>query len=142
MIEFFQCTGCVHDNSVKCGEFEFVETTVGGFFCKNHVPAAISSGEYVVLSGLPTGFNRIGAAGNHYIKQQSYIRMYDGDVESDAIWNTFNVPVWRMHKGGYFFVRTFMPRINVCVIDVFKGDKDDQFFKGAIDVTELSEKMD
>jgi gamma-glutamylcysteine synthetase len=37
-------------------------------------------------------------------------------------WDKFNVPVWKLVKGGYTFVRTYLPRVNESFTDVIEGE--------------------
>lgn len=49
------------------------------------------------------------------------MRLYTKDGFKNDIWSRFNVAVWAMERDGFLFVRTYMPRVDVTVVDVIEG---------------------
>lgn len=116
----YQCSGCVAGSDPDCGHAKIVEE-LGMFHCVNHCPGT-SLGPYRIALGLPKGFNRVGF--HKFENENPMIRIWrDGHVPE---WNNLNVPVWKMVVDGVLYVRTFLPRLNIGLVDVIPG--------GSIDV--------
>lgn len=135
MIEEFQCPGCVCGiDPSSCDKFKLEEA--GYFRCSSHVLGTfISPNVGPIVLGLPKGFCRMG----HSLKGP-YLRLWSDPAKSFG-WNDCNVPVWAMEKDGYLFVRTFMPRLNLSVVDVIKGGTL-ALVPGAIDVSKFIDEID
>jgi hypothetical protein len=113
-IEKFQCPGCVCGHNSNCGKY--APDTASALFsrCKSHVIGTSilgGNGAVKIALGLPKGFNRFVGTEN----PGQHIRIWDGP----PMFNLFNVPVWYMDEGEYYFVRTFVPRLGISYVDVF-----------------------
>ncbi len=119
MVEDIQCPGCVCGSNTKCGSFDLKEIDPGVWTCEGHVLGTVISRIGKVILGCPKGFNRIGP-----VEQKTYVRLIDYILLKEHIikhWGEpWNVAVWKVQFKGYIFVRTFLPRKNVCFIDVIE----------------------
>jgi hypothetical protein len=115
IVEKYQCPGCVNGNDTKCGEFEKKRE---GFSCENHVAGTISNFGRKIYLGMPKGFDIVGTisekGNNIYIRDSADVKNY---------FDPFNVPVWVIEDDGNLLVRTFVPRLNVSIINIFPGCK-------------------
>jgi hypothetical protein len=138
LIKEFQCPGCVCGiNPGECEKFEFLELD-GHVRCEGHVAGTRLMGvrSSLMCIGLPKGFNRVAG---HKDKSEPHMRMFPKGVVPD--WNKFNVATWAMEKDGFLFVRTFMPRVDITVVDVVEGGTMDMV-PGAVDVGEFVDEID
>lgn len=136
MIEEFQCPGCMHGSDTECGSFKLHEETIGYnnsqmFRCAGHVPGTSILGAGKFCLGFPKGFDKVGEIG------KPNIELYLKDEKPH--WNHLNVPVWAIDKGGFVFVRTFMPRINKTSVLVWEEGK---LPEQAIDVSKFYDDID
>ena len=126
VISDIQCPGCVGGcaPAESCDEFEF--SNEYGFKCKAHVAGTMILPNVGSINlGLPTGFNRVGCAFPHGMRDEQRtdnIRLWESQNEMNL--DKFNIPVWAMEtEDGYLFVRTYLPRTNRTYVDVIKGGK-------------------
>jgi hypothetical protein len=118
MVRKFQCSGCLHGHEPEsCTEYNLNNDGFGSD-CDNHRAATFVSGIGRLALGLPKGFNRYGAGPGVEPLVKMRIRLH---VDGPPPWDKFNVPVWKMVKDGMLFVRTYVPRINACFVDVVQG---------------------
>jgi len=143
LISEFQCPGCVGGPSPdSCSKFDFYE--LGSYFgCNSHVPGTFAMGARsgLMCLGLPRGFCRVSG---HKAKTEPQIRIHSQETfkaYEETLWNKFNIAVWAMEKDGFLFVRTFMPRIDVTVVDVVEGGTLDMV-PGAVNVGEFMDEID
>jgi hypothetical protein len=140
LIREFQCPGCVCGvNPDDCENFKFEQ--VGNWHhCEGHVPGTsflfVRSG--LICLGLPKGFCRVNR--RHEGSTEPYIRLHSKE-EFSSHWDRCNVAVWAMEKDGFLFVRTFMPRVDLTVVDVIEGGTLDMV-PGAINVGEFVAEID
>jgi len=88
--------------------------------------------------GLPKGFCRVSG---HKDKSEAHVRIFLKEGY-DAHWdNRFNIPVWAMEQDGFLFVRTFMPRVDITVVDVIEGGTL-ALVPGAVNVGEFIDEID
>jgi hypothetical protein len=120
-IEQYQCPGCVHGSSLRCGQFKPADAGVG---CGSHSPATyVVPGVGKIFLGMPKGFNRMGSLQNvmslyiyedlnelHGIKPEVEV----ASVKDAPTWYTkFNVPVWKHRTAeGPVYVKGMHPRVN------------------------------
>ena len=135
MIEKFQCPGCVCGSDTTCSYLKFDDTT-WGFRCEGHVIGTTIMGIGHVALGLPKGFSRV----NKNEQQVCKIRFHLNPDE--LIIDKFNIVVWAMEKDGYFFMRTYSPRVDRSFVDVVKGKIDWGKLPGAFDVSRFVDEMD
>jgi hypothetical protein len=111
MVERFQCPGCLHGPTPSdCDKFKLGESG-----CDGHVAGTFISSLGRIALGLPKGFNRFGA------RDELSVRLF---AEGTPLWDHLNVPVWKMHVEGFLFVRTYLPRVNGCFVDVIQSPKE------------------
>lgn len=142
MVEEFQCPGCVCGGNIHCGSYKLGKEGETGGGCRGHVLGTmIGLGNSVAL-GLPRGFNKPGydyeAEPPRAIIKMG-IRLWANGTRPD--WNHLNVPVWFLESDGVLFVRTFMPRINLGLIDVVDGGSADLVLH-ALDVAKFLDEID
>ena len=136
MIEEFQCPGCVCGyRTSDCKAFK-PEVDEGMARCLGHVTGTSISGIGRIALGLPKGFCRTGFQENG----KPFIRLWEGPKSAE--WDRCNIAVWAMESDGYLFVRTFMPRLNMSVVDVIKDGKREDLCPQAIDVGEFIDEID
>ena len=114
MVKDFQCPGCVAGSDTDCGSFLLKESEFGGFRCEGHVAGTRISMIGSIYLGLPKGFSRVG-------KDHSCCSIFLYEKEQFEYYNFCTLPVWAMEKDGYLFVRCYMPRVNMAVVQVIKG---------------------
>jgi len=140
LINEFQFTGCVGGPGPEdCPQYELVE--MDGFVrCLNHCPGTRLMGvrSSLMCLGLPKGFCRVAG---HKDKIEPHVRIFPDKEKLNGHWNKFNIPAWAMEKDGFLFVRTYMPRVDVTVVDVVQGGTLDMV-PGAVDVGEFWEEID
>lgn len=136
MIEEFQCPGCMHGPDTKdCAQFK-PERDGSMAQCIGHVPAtAVFPAVGRIVLGLPKGFNRVGSQ-----TPGPFVRCWE--AAADCVqWNKFNLATWAMESDGHLFVRTYMPRINLSVVDVIRGGTV-ALCPGAVNVGEFVDEID
>ncbi|KKN55675.1 hypothetical protein LCGC14_0579770 [marine sediment metagenome] len=138
MIEEFQCPGCVCGLDTTCLNFKFDDNDLWGFRCKGHAIGTTIMGIGHVALGLPKGFARI----NKSEQQTCKIRFHLDPIQIQKFSGKFNIVVWAMEKNGYFFMRTYSPRVDRSFVDVVKGKVDWNKLPGAFDVNEFIDDMD
>ena len=144
MVEKFQCQGCMHEGGgASCSEFKLKGSE--GKWCENHIIGTLFSTSatiYHVAIGLPKGFGRSSPcfAGKSFDHNRMGIRLW---VKEDIIpiWNELNVPVWALEEGGFLFVRTYSPRIDLSYVDVMEGGTL-ALVPNAIDVSKYKDKFE
>lgn len=138
----FQCPGCLlGDNPDSCDVYE-VDSTPGykNTGCKNHT-LGTQVGPYRFALGLPVGFNRPGFNDNESHRRRVLMRFWQ--VGEQPKWNKLNIAVWALEKDDFLFVRTYMPRIDVSVVDVIhKGKMSILSDQNVLDVAEFQDEID
>lgn len=96
----------------------------------------------LIALGLPKGFCKPGYDWSENPPRSRYtmdIRLWVAGTK--PAWNRLNVPVWAMVEGGFLFVRTFAPRVNMSWVDVIEGG-DLSLVPNAINVGEFVGEID
>lgn len=142
LIAEFQCSGCVGGISPDdCEKFRLDEMN-GWCTCGKHVPGTRLLGvrSSLMCLGLPKGFCRVAG---HKDESEPHVRIFpkvNGEAHKGH-WNKFNIAVWAMEKDGFLFVRTYMPRVDVTVVDVIEGGTL-EMVPGAVNVGEFVNEID
>ena len=136
MIEEFQCPGCVCGHNIECERFLLQETN-GYFWCDGHVPGTrlLGSRSPRMCIGLPRGFCRF----SEKDPREQIMRLWVNG--SNPKWDNLNIAVWAMEWNGYLFVRTYMPRVDISVVDVVKNGTL-EMIPNAIDVSEFWDSIE
>lgn len=113
MIENFQCPGCVCGSNTKCGNFKVINGSFDGLRCDGHVAGTRMSMIGSIYLGLPKGFNRVG-------KSHDSCEIWLYENKQFEYYNFCTLPIWAMEQDGYLFVRCYMPRVNMAVVQVIK----------------------
>tara|TARA_B100000614_G_scaffold262909_1_gene300399 strand:+ start:4616 stop:5035 length:420 start_codon:yes stop_codon:yes gene_type:complete len=138
-------------NPDECDSFKYHKHDEGnaGFGCHNHSPGTMLAGVIVtggkqaiqnVVLGLPKGFDRCGPV--DFNKQGVFVRLFDSTDQLEGHWNELNIPVWAMERDGFLFVRTYMPRINTCYVDVIHNGSREALVPSAVDVGVFADQID
>lgn len=149
MVEEFQCPGCVNGHEPKsCQAFNLIENQgCTGSRCTNHSPGTNMLGLGRIALGLPKGFNRYGLFPGKSdsiadaIDGQMIVRLWDKQVPK---YNHYNIPVWRLERNGFLFVRAFHPRLNASAVDVVQlgNNKVEEIAGQALDAGKFFEEYD
>jgi len=142
MVEEFQCPGCVHGGDTHCHLYKPSKEMGKGGMCEGHVLGTMLGLGNSIALGLPKGFNKPGydyAAEPPRAKTKMRIRLWTDGTKPK--WDHLNVPVWYLERDGLLFVRTFMPRINLGIVDVIDGGSSN-LVPNAIDVAEFLDEID
>jgi len=147
MIEKFQCPGCACGSSTTCPIFKFSDEY--GFRCESHTAGThVGRGpNSLVILGLPKGFNKVGAAINALRVKQNInnrpktplVRLWEKGKAPE--WNRLNIPVWAFEEGGYLYVRTYVPLINIGFVDVIEDGSLDMV-PAALNVKDFINEID
>lgn len=138
MIEQFQCPGCVAGSDTKCGSYESMG--YGYATCKAHVLGTFVLGVGNFAIGLPKGFCKSGWIPNTDTSLSTMsIRCWVKGKKPE--YDHFNVPVWALEKDGFLFVRVYLPRVNMTIVDIIEGGTLDMV-PNAIDVSKFYDEMD
>lgn len=147
MVKEFQCPGCTRGHDPEtCSSFKLVDES-NGSKCRNHYAGTNMLGFGRIALGLPKGFNRYGLyAGKtdslaDTIGGHMAIRLWESDR---PYYNEYNVPVWRLERDGFLFVRVFHPRVNGSAVDVIQlgNEKASDIAGQALDAGKFFEDYD
>lgn len=107
-VKDLQCVGCMSGENMSCfGKADY------GVGCGNHLSGTYLMPHGKIFLGVPKGFNRLG----EFTSMKPEI--FEAYKEH---YNMFNIPVWKLYKDGYTFVRGIMPRLNQPFLHIFLED--------------------
>jgi hypothetical protein len=138
MIKEYQCCGCPSgSNPQECQEYK-LNTEFNA--CESHVLGVALGFNNCIALGLPKGFNKPGK--DFYGKSFNKMRIrFHLNSENLDVWDHLNIPVWALEHDGILFVRTFLPRMNIGIVDVIQGGTLN-LVPNAIDVKKFIEDID
>ncbi len=136
LVEKFQCPGCVSGENTRCGSYAYSPEELR---CTSHVLGTQAGVGNSIALGLPKGFNKPGFKENGRVKNTIDVRLWLAGTSPE--WDHLNVAVWAMENGGFLFVRTYAPRINIAWVDVVEGGNLGMV-PGAINVAEFIDSID
>ena len=136
LVKEFQCPGCVNGSDTSCGSYNYNSMEQR---CVSHVLGTqVGIGNNIAL-GLPKGFNKPGFTEDLRARNKINIRLWIKGTYPE--WDHLNVPIWKLEKDEFLFVRTYAPRINMGWVDVIE-DGNSELCPTAMNVGEFIDKID